>query len=202
MNEVEGSLYTEKLNTFEVKYYYSSIEQDTNTNTALLQKHHIQLFTGWHACTDGTPIILDYTIRTRYTASLVGFHKRLHRFGVITAHNTDFHYKDRRPLSVDYHSRRFYEWHPLDIFQLVHKQKIQSVKKFTGHIKLSDFAFIAPSHLIINYKFQPLSNQFIFNSPKVLITIIDHLHESVLIQEKKIAKLEAQLQLVTLKLQV
>ena len=94
---------------------------------------------------------------------------------MITAHNTDFHYKRKRKMLNDIDDLKVFEYRAIDHMPLLANGVLHSNKQHTGHLSTKDFIILSPALLIINNNFHRRTNQIMFQQTPVLLKVIEEL---------------------------
>lgn len=111
----------------------------------------------------------------RLTASTVIIYPYHGCLAMITAHNTDFHYKRKRKMLNDIDDKKVFEYRPIDHMPLLADGVLASSKDHTGHLATKDFMILSPALLIINHNYHRRTNQIMFQQTPVLLKVIQEL---------------------------
>ena len=140
--------------------------------------------------------------RTRWTASVIIFYEKYGCLALVTGHNTDLHYNSLRLMNQEKYDREVYEYHCIDHYPLLHDGKLQVSKKISGHIPFTDVTPIESSFILVNYKYNKLTNLMQFQSQAVLLKILDKLFVYRDQQAKKMDTLESKINTLSKKIKV
>ena len=137
----------------------------------------------------------------RYAVT-IAMHTETCALGLITGHDTNYHYRTQESLQETGNKFNLFEWRRIDHYPLLEKGKLKCDLHCQGHFALEKVIFINPAFVILNYDYKPLENQFVFQTAPFLLELVKYLYQYIDSHISQIKKYKKQVSLLVKKVDV